>query len=203
MSLARTAVFVTVPLLYWKSIHLYEIICQSGLNCSGLRQAGIIQQSPWMRNKERGTLFLNESATRGLKQAVWNEKERDAGLKKKKKEARMWKWEKGLGYPQRKCLFDSLAAKLLTAGKCVPDRMTEHQRASVQLLLLRRENPKRKRLNVTLEPDIPHISGIWQFICFNNWHANIADDYLHFTDKMHYSFSSEKVGCLRFMQNIY
>lgn len=77
-------------------------------------------------------------------------------------------WEKGLGYPERKCLFDSHAAKLLTAGKCVPDRMTQHQRPSVQLLLLRREKPKWKRLSVSLEPDIPDLSGIQPSVHFDD-----------------------------------
>lgn len=96
---------------------------------------------------------------RGLKPSIWNEKERHG---EEKSRTGSESGRKGVGYPQRKCLFDSVAAKLLSAGKRIPEMPKEHHRASKQLLLQRQEKPKVKqeKLHVTVELDMPVVFGI-------------------------------------------
>lgn len=79
-----------------------------------------------------------ESAVRGLKPSIWNEKERTE-KEKSRTGSESGRKEQVI---QRKCLFDSVAAKLLTAGKRLPERQKEHQRSFKQLLLQRQEKAK-------------------------------------------------------------
>lgn len=101
---------------YWTSSHFPWAYLSEWCELQWAQTAGnytaVAMNKKWIKRN-------TESAVRGLKPSVWTEKERHREGKKKD---RKWKWEKGVGYPQRKCLFDSVAAKLLTAGKRLPDR---------------------------------------------------------------------------------
>ncbi len=93
---------VTISLLYWESSQSPWAYLSEWCELLWAQTAVIIQQWPWIKRNTK-------SAVRGLKPSVWNEKERK------------WKWEKGVGYPQRKCFWLG-RCQTATAGKRRPDR---------------------------------------------------------------------------------